>query len=383
MAGDDAVSKRESILMNRSIAFRVILALSTSSVHAWSSLPRFLSLTESNIRHFSLAPFPLSSSDLEMEKFEQRRNNGTQTTNGIMSPKLSSGVEKTILAVRDGLAASMASIVSVFLLMWLRTSMSYQHVKGVTMVVAICELYADGGIGRFYRGLLPALIMMPLSRFGDIFTNRLAREFQPRWLPAAIATMFASSLAAAWRILISPADTIKTMMQVHGASGLSHLRAKVSRSGVSALFEGALGASVATWMGHYPWFVTHNFLEGYCVRNGILDAHLSSSSQNSTKKNVRRALTGLASSLVSDVCSNAVRVLKTFKQTSLDPIGYMEAASRIIDKDGLTGLLFRGLSSKLAANALNAVIFTVVWKAISERLAKKKDIRGEAKEHSQ
>jgi hypothetical protein len=103
-----------------------------------------------------------------------------------------------------------------------------------------------------------------------------------------------------------------------------------------------------------------------------LDAHLKT--QNSLRKNVRRALTGLASSLVSDVCSNAVRVLKTYKQTSLEPIGYLEAASRIIDKDGLTGLLFRGLSSKLAANALNAIIFTVVWKAISERLAAKKQV---------
>jgi hypothetical protein len=293
-----------------------------------------------------------------------------------MAPIPSSGVEKAILAVRDGVAASMASIVSVFLLMWLRTSMSYQHVRGVTMAVAIRELYADGGIGRFYRGLLPALIMMPLSRFGDIFTNRLAREFQPEWLPAAVATIFASSLAAGWRVLIAPADTVKTMMQVHGAGGLSHLRAKVSRSGPSALFEGALGASVATWMGHYPWFVTHNFLEGYCVRNRILDAHLRS--QDSTRKNVRRALVGLASSLVSDVCSNAVRVLKTYKQTSLEPVGYMEAAARIVDKDGLTGLLFRGLSSKLAANALNAIIFTVVWKAISERLAKKKEAPKEA-----
>jgi len=128
----------------------------------------------------------------------------------------------------------------------------------------------------------------------------------------------------------------------------------------------------------FSWlrFVTHNFLEGYCVRNRILDAHLKS--QNSMRKNFRRALTGLASSLVSDVCSNAVRVLKTYKQTSLEPIGYMEAAARIIDKDGLTGLLFRGLSSKLAANALNAIIFTVVWKAISERLVKKKHAPKEA-----
>jgi len=245
-----------------SFAFACLLAVSSDSLsgHAWTSLPRILSLTERNLRIFSPVPILSFPSSLETE------NNATETTTGrhrggsettrniIMVPKQSSsGVEKTILAVRDGVAASMASIVSVFLLMWLRTSMSYQHVKGVTMAVAIRELYADGGIGRFYRGLLPALIMMPLSRFGDIFTNRLAREFQPEWLPAAVATMFASSLAAGWRILISPADTIKTMMQVHGASGLSHLRAKVSRSGISALFEGALGASVATWMGHYPW----------------------------------------------------------------------------------------------------------------------------------
>jgi len=32
-------------------------------------------------------------------------------------------------------------------------------------------LYADGGIPRFYRGVLPALIQGPLSRFGDTAAN--------------------------------------------------------------------------------------------------------------------------------------------------------------------------------------------------------------------
>ena len=248
--------------------------------------------------------------------------------------------------------------------------MSYQHVKGVTMSEALEQLYNDGGIPRFYKGLLPALFMMPLSRFGDIFSNEVAREFLSENYPAAVVTMFASSMAAVWRIFISPADTVKTMMQVHGTDGLTHLQNKITKLGPSALFQGAMGASAATWVGHYPWFVTHNFLEAYCVRNQILDAHLKN--QNPTRKNVRRALLGLMSSLVSDVCSNAIRVLKTYKQTSLEPIGYMEAASRIIEKDGLAGLFFRGLTSKLTANALNAMLFTVVWKAISERLAQKR-----------
>mmetsp|Transcript_23465 Transcript_23465/g.42377 ORF Transcript_23465/g.42377 Transcript_23465/m.42377 type:complete len:296 (-) Transcript_23465:96-983(-) len=276
---------------------------------------------------------------------------------------------KAARAVRDGYAASMASVVSVFLLMWLRTAMSYQHVKGVTMSEAIQLLYEDGGIPRFYKGLLPALCMMPLSRFGDIFSNEVAREFLAESFPAWIVTMFASSMAASWRILISPADTIKTMMQVHGSEGITHLQNKISKLGPAALYQGAMGASAATWVGHYPWFVTHNFLEAYCIRNQILDAHMKN--QNPTRKNVRRALVGLISSLVSDVCSNAIRVLKTYKQTSVEPIGYMEAASKIIEKDGLTGLFFRGLTSKLTANALNAMLFTVVWKAISERLEKK------------
>ena len=80
----------------------------------------------------------------------------------------------------------------------------------------------------------------------------------------------------------------------------------------------------------------------------------------------------MQSSLVSDICSNAIRVLKTYKQTSVEPIGYLEAATRIFESDGLAGLLFRGLTSKLTANALNAMLFTVVWKAISERLARRK-----------
>lgn len=287
--------------------------------------------------------------------------------------KLGGVSAKAARAVRDGYAASMASIVSVFLLMWLRTAMSYQHVKGVTMSQAIQQLYNDGGVPRFYKGLIPALCMMPLSRFGDIFSNEVAREFLQDSFPAAVVTVFASSMAAGWRILISPADTTKTMMQVHGTEGLNHLKNKIAKNGISALYEGAMGASAATWVGHYPWFVTHNFLEAYCVRNHILGAHLKQ--QNSTRKNLRRALLGLISSLVSDVCSNAIRVLKTYKQTSVEPIGYVEAASRIIEKDGITGLLFRGLTSKLTANALNAMLFTVVWKAIAERLAMQKEMQ--------
>ena len=34
--------------------------------------------------------------------------------------------------------------------------------------VALRTIYADGGIPRFYRGVVPALLQGPLSRFGDL-----------------------------------------------------------------------------------------------------------------------------------------------------------------------------------------------------------------------
>lgn len=45
-------------------------------------------------------------------------------------------------------------------------------------------------------------------------------------------------------------------MQVEGASGVASLRAKVAARGPTALYHGALAASAATFVGHYPWFAT-------------------------------------------------------------------------------------------------------------------------------
>jgi len=60
-------------------------------------------------------------------------------------------ISKATKAVRDGYSASMASIVSVFLLMWIRTTLSYQFVHDVSMFQAMRLLYDEGGIPRFYK----------------------------------------------------------------------------------------------------------------------------------------------------------------------------------------------------------------------------------------
>ena len=45
-------------------------------------------------------------------------------------------------------------------------------------------------------------------------------------------------------------------VQVEGKNGFPALVAKVKTGGVPVLYHGALAASAATFVGHYPWFFT-------------------------------------------------------------------------------------------------------------------------------
>lgn len=62
-------------------------------------------------------------------------------------------------AIGGGISGSLAMGTQVLSLMWLRTTMNYQYRYGYNTTTAIKILYKDGGIARFYRGILPALIM--------------------------------------------------------------------------------------------------------------------------------------------------------------------------------------------------------------------------------
>jgi hypothetical protein len=75
-------------------------------------------------------------------------------------------------------------------------------------------LYADGGIPRFYRGVLPAMIQGPMSRFGDTAANTGILTLMDS-LPATqnlnvgFKTVAASAAAALFRIFLMPVDTVK------------------------------------------------------------------------------------------------------------------------------------------------------------------------------
>ena len=154
---------------------------------------------------------------------------------------------------------------NVLSLMWLRTTINYQYRYGLTTTQALKTLYKEGGVVRFYRGLGPALIQGPMSRFGDTAANTgilalMESHDSTKDLPVGVKTLAASAAAGGFRIFLMPVDAMKTIMQVEGKNGLPALGAKVRAGGPTVLYHGALAASAATFAGHYPWFATYNYL---------------------------------------------------------------------------------------------------------------------------
>ncbi|KAJ3787475.1 mitochondrial carrier domain-containing protein [Lentinula aff. detonsa] len=259
-------------------------------------------------------------------------------------------------ALGGGLAGAAAMVLQVLLLMPLRTVMNYQYRYGTTTTQATKTLYREGGYRRYYQGLTAALVQGPISRFGDTAANvgilvLLESNSYMKTLPALVKTLFASVAAAVFRMTLTPIDTIKTTMQTQGQAGLEILKRRIKLYGIGTLWYGALATAAATFVGHYPWFGTYNFLQDKIpVPSHIL------------QKLLRQAFIGFAASVISDTVSNSLRVLKTYRQVNETRIGYLNAAKAVINQDGLQGLFGRGLKTRILANGLQGLMFSVLWK---------------------
>lgn len=267
-------------------------------------------------------------------------------------------------AIGGGLSGALAGVVQVLTLMWLRTTMNYQYRYGTGTRAAIKALWAQGGIARFYQGVQFAIFQTPLSRFGDTAANTGVLELlaMTTWgagLPIASKTALASAAGSLWRIGITPLDTLKTTLQVEGAEAYKQLGTKIQREGPTVLYQGALANALASFVGSYPWFFAFNLAMRWLP---------AATPGELLSKLLRSACAGVIASFVSDVCSNFLRVLKTTRQTSSTTIGYTEAARQIIQQDGVLGLFTRGLGTRVITNAIQASLFTIVWKYVEGRM---------------
>jgi len=266
-------------------------------------------------------------------------------------------------ALGGGLPGAVAGVVQVITLMWLRTTINYQCRYGSSFFRSLSILFKEGGIGRFYRGIGFALFQAPFSRFVATASNdgvlALLAGFPltKSWAPA-VTTVFASLTVGVFRILLMPIDTCKTVLQVDSREGFRALMRRVRAGKISALYQGAAATAVSSTIGHYPWFVIYNGLSSAEWLEKLI-----------AKKLVRNASIGLVASVVSDTIVNVFRVIKTTKQTvgANHDFSYSDTIRVIVAADGWKGLFGRGLRTRVLANSVQSILFTVIWRGLAER----------------
>ena len=48
------------------------------------------------------------------------------------------------------------------------------------------------------------------------------------------------------------------------------------------------------------------------------------------------------------------------------PAGSVEAALAVVDRDGIAGLLWRGIAAKILFTGLSSIFFSVAWKGLMD-----------------
>ena len=272
-------------------------------------------------------------------------------------------------ALGGGLPGAAAGVVQVLTLMWLRTSINYQLRYGSNFLRSLSILYKEGGIRRFYRGIGFALVQAPFSRFVATASNDgvlallAGLPLTKDWTPA-VTTVFASLTVGLFRILLMPIDTCKTVLQVDSREGFRALMRRVRAGHISALYQGAAATAVSSTIGHYPWFVIYNGLSSAEWLQRLIPKNL-----------FRNASIGLVASVVSDTIINVFRVIKTTKQSigANHDFSYSDTIRVIVAADGYKGLFGRGLRTRVLANSVQSILFTVIWRGLAERWGEDKN----------
>lgn len=267
-------------------------------------------------------------------------------------------------ALRGGLFAASAGLIQVIALMWLRTTMNYQYRYGVTLKTALKNLYNQGGIIRFYRGITYAIVLGPLSKFGATAANEGSKVLieSYKWntsITQLTSTILGTVFTVIWRLFLMPLETCKTVLQVDGTFGFQQLIQRVMKGNISSFYQGSVACIMVTATSHYPWFYVYNLLDNKMKKVDNLFHTI-----------YRSAFIGFMASAVSDSVSNFLRILKTIKQSgpTLDTgksLSYLNIINMIYKEGGIKALFGRGLGTRIIANGIQSILFTVCWKVMS------------------
>ena len=254
--------------------------------------------------------------------------------------------------LKSSLAGSSAGIIQLTSLFWLKTIIKHQYRHGTSPIKSFILLRNEKDVFRFYRGLAPNLFKTGFGKFGDaaFYTYFHQSEFEN--LNEARRASYISLASSFLKFNLMPFDTYTNMSQVRGAGGTAILKEKISKHGVGILYSGSGAYFLSNFIGNTSWFFTHDYL----IKNTLQELP-----KDDTKKNI---LLGFASSAVSDMITNPIRILKTYKQSNKDNISYRQTVIEIVKSKGLLNFYVRGLPSKLLLNGLNSALFLVIWRKL-------------------
>ncbi|KAF9790806.1 mitochondrial carrier domain-containing protein [Thelephora terrestris] len=260
-------------------------------------------------------------------------------------------------ALGGGLTGAIAALIQVVTLMPLRTTLNHQHRSGTTITKAIKTLHSNGSYSRYYQGLPVALIYRILARFGDTAANvgilaLLGSNTSTGPLPSPIKTVFASLCATAFRFIITPIDTVCTTFQVEGKSGLKSLRKRIKERGITCLWSGVAATATISFVEHYFWFATYNYLREELKKQHTVEWVLS-----------RQAFIGFCASLVSyAMLFPLVALVMMYLLFHGADSRSLKEVREIVVADGGLVLFGRGWQMRMIERGFQGAVFAVLWK---------------------
>lgn len=236
------------------------------------------------------------------------------------------------------------------------TVASTQMIQGGSAKSAAQQLSAQGGIGRYYKGIVPSALGMMVARFCDAAGDMAASEFieqkYPQLKNPVTCAIFGALVAGALYYPLMPLETLAITARSSGAAGVKKLGNIVAQKGIAPLYNGANESVTAAFVDHLVWYGTRHFLDSAIPK-----------AQGARNEFLRNCLIGALSGIASDTFSHPITLVKVQKQVLQSAQSPIEIAKEIVKENGASELWRRGFLMAAAAHCFSDAGFQATMAA--------------------
>lgn len=270
--------------------------------------------------------------------------------------------ESMISTIFSGGTASVIQITSTY---WLRTNIKYQYRHGTSPIESLKKLILDKDKFRLYRGFIPTLIKGSIGKTGEVVSYTYFKKYTD--INDNLKIVGASITSSILRFNLMPFDNVTNIYQVHGKNGLDILKKKYKNNGFKIFYTGTAVYFLNNFIGNMIWFSVFDIMNSLLFLNGVYKERNNERNKYKDEyKDIKNLCIGFTCSATTDLITNPLRVIKTYRQSDENNISYNRAIKNILREKGLKNYLVRGLTSRILLGGLNSAIFVFLWKRIDE-----------------